>query len=164
MRQNNCKSPFTVCFLHYSIILLSVVFSVNSSMQADLWQSLKCILCPWKSRMARSHSNLSPKVKLTSNQHLQPLSFAACPSETSKVVPSHTLPAVCETVVVERRKERERFLIKAPQKLMLFFAICIWIVPVMCCWSLVSLWIARWLVSQPILLQWLCPALLDYTV
>lgn len=49
-----------------------VDFSVTRSTRADLWQSLKCIPCPWKNlKMACSHSNLSPKAKLTSNQHLR---------------------------------------------------------------------------------------------
>ena len=38
------------------------------------------------------------------------------------------------------------------------------IAPVICCWSLMSLWIARRLISQPILLEWLCPLQLDDTV
>lgn len=38
-----------------------------------------------------------------------------------------------------------------------------WIEPVMCC-CFMSLWIVRWLVSQPILQQQLCPTMLDYTV
>lgn len=47
------KSYFTLCSLcsgnlheNYSIILLLVVFSVNASIKANLWQSLKYILCP----------------------------------------------------------------------------------------------------------------------
>lgn len=41
-------------------------------MELDLWQTLKSSTCPWKSRLDCSHTNLSSKVKLTSNQHLQP--------------------------------------------------------------------------------------------
>lgn len=110
---------FKKAYENYTHMLLLVV-SVWTAV--DVWQSLKCILCPWKSRMACSPSNLSPKVKLTSNQHLQPFPLPRVLVRLQKLVPRHMLPAACETVVVERRKERERFLIKAPQKLMLFFS------------------------------------------
>lgn len=149
---------------NYGIILLVVVFGENSSMNVDLWQPLKCILCPWKSRMACSHSNLSPKVKLTSNQHLQPFPLPCVQVRLQKLCQATRFPAVCETVVaVERRKERE-ISYQSPPEADVIFHHMHWIVPVMCCWSFVSLWIVRWLVSQPILWQWLWPMRLDYTL
>lgn len=112
IRQHDWKSSFYSVFSVFkkpTVSLSHWLFSVCTAARRRTPGSLSNASCALeKSRMACSHGNLSPKVKLTSNQHLQPLSFASCPSETSKVVPSHMLPAACETVVVERRAERER--------------------------------------------------------
>lgn len=144
IRQHDWKSSFYSVFsvLKKPTVSLSHwLFSVCTAARRRTPGSLSNASCALeKSRMACSHGKLSPKVKLTSNQHLQPLSFAACPSETSKVVPSHMLPAVCETVVVERRAERERdFLSKPPRSWSYFFRHMHLIVAGMCCWSLTSL-------------------------
>lgn len=161
IRQHDWKSSFYSVFSVFekpTVSLSHWLFSVCTAARRRTPGSLSNASCALeKSRMACSHGNLSPKVKLTSNQHLQPLSFASCPSETSKVVPSHMLPrCVRDSSGGEESGAGERFLIKALQKLKLFFrhmqsdSSCdVLLKPHLPL-------IMRQLVSQPILLQWLC--------